>query len=89
MASTKGKAKAAGTLMGIGGAMLLTFYEGVEIYTGSAKVNLLHHRQSRAASSHGHGRVLGFFMALLNCLSYSSWLIVQVIFNTKIYIINK
>ncbi|KAB5573601.1 hypothetical protein DKX38_000795 [Salix brachista] len=77
LASTKGKAKAAGTLMGIGGAMLLTFYEGVEIYTGSAKVNLLHHRQSHAASSHGHGRVLGFFMALLNCLSYSSWLIVQ------------
>ncbi|KAJ6946322.1 hypothetical protein NC651_001155 [Populus alba x Populus x berolinensis] len=78
LASTKGKAKAIGTLMGIGGAMLLTFYKGVEISNGSAKVNLLHHRQySHAASSHGHGRLLGFFMALLNCLSYSSWLIVQ------------
>ncbi|KAF9689373.1 hypothetical protein SADUNF_Sadunf01G0085600 [Salix dunnii] len=80
LGSTKGKAKATGTLMGIGGAMLLTFYEGVEIYNGSAKVNLLPRRQSQlshAASSHGDGRILGFFMALLNCLSYSSWLILQ------------
>ncbi|KAJ7010720.1 WAT1-related protein At1g25270 [Populus alba] len=76
LASTKGKAKAIGTLMGIGGAMLLTFYKGVEISNGSAKVNLLHHRQYSHA--HGHGRdLLGFFMALLNCLSYSLWLIVQ------------
>ncbi|KAA8536508.1 hypothetical protein F0562_028986 [Nyssa sinensis] len=38
-----GKAKVMGTLMGIGGAMLLTFYKGVEINIWSTHLDLLHH----------------------------------------------
>ncbi|CAK7335464.1 unnamed protein product [Dovyalis caffra] len=77
LASPKGKAKVIGTLMGIGGAMLLTFYKGVEVNIWSTNVNLLQHGQSHLASSHDHRRGLGFFMALCNCLSYASWLIIQ------------
>ncbi|RVW85683.1 WAT1-related protein [Vitis vinifera] len=38
-----GKAKLMGTIMSLGGAMILTFYKGVEIKLWSTNINLLHH----------------------------------------------
>ncbi|KAL5857295.1 hypothetical protein ACOSQ3_004753 [Xanthoceras sorbifolium] len=77
-----GKAKVIGTLMGIGGAMLLTFFKGVEINFFSTHLDLLHHNQlhsghvpsSRASSSE---HLLGLLLALGSCFSYAFWLIVQ------------
>ena len=37
-----GKAKVAGTFLSIGGAMILTFYKGVEFDFLSTKIDLLH-----------------------------------------------
>ncbi|KAI6678637.1 hypothetical protein NL676_039433 [Syzygium grande] len=48
-----GKAKVAGTLMGIGGAMLLTFYKGVEVNLWSTHVNLLRHVASTQQGQEG------------------------------------
>ncbi|KAL5787655.1 hypothetical protein ACOSP7_004604 [Xanthoceras sorbifolium] len=77
-----GKAKVIGTLMGIGGAMLLTFFKGVEINFFSTHLDLLHHNQlhsghvpSSHASSSEH--LLGLLLALGSCFSYAFWLIVQ------------
>ncbi|KAB2628488.1 WAT1-related protein [Pyrus ussuriensis x Pyrus communis] len=54
--SLTGKAKVVGTLMGIGGAMLLAFYEGVEIKIWSTHVDLLRtsHRQHSHLASLSH-----------------------------------
>ncbi|XP_058777158.1 WAT1-related protein At1g25270-like [Vicia villosa] len=70
-----GKAKVVGTIMGISGAMVLTFYKSVEIHLWSTHVNLLkHHPQSQNVSSNN---IWGSSLALGTCLSYSIWLIIQ------------
>ncbi|KAJ9160031.1 hypothetical protein P3X46_025472 [Hevea brasiliensis] len=75
-----GKAKVLGTVMGIGGAMLLTFYRGPEINVWKTHINLLKRYQSHeshlGSSSHGN-RALGSLLSLGNCFSYASWLIIQ------------
>ncbi|XP_043814247.1 WAT1-related protein At1g25270 isoform X2 [Manihot esculenta] len=74
-----GKAKVVGTLMGIGGAMLLTFYKGREIHIWSTHINLM-----KLVTPHGGHvtasdgtRVLGCIFAMGNCISFSLWLIIQ------------
>ncbi|KAG2694692.1 hypothetical protein I3760_08G156500 [Carya illinoinensis] len=84
LGTTAGKAKVLGTLMGIGGAMLLTFYKGPEINIWLTNVNLLRHDSSQH-QSRGHdsttlepeNRLLGCILALGSCLSYATWLIIQ------------
>ncbi|CAI9114838.1 OLC1v1015647C1 [Oldenlandia corymbosa var. corymbosa] len=77
-----GKAKILGTIMGIGGAMLFTFYEGPDITFWDTKLNLLqitsrHHSTLKSGGSVRHNLVLGVILALLSCVSYSLWLITQ------------
>ncbi|XP_044462788.1 WAT1-related protein At1g25270-like [Mangifera indica] len=75
-----GKAKVLGTLLGISGAMLLTFYKGKEINIFSTNVNILHYDgNSHLTSLHAepHKRLIGFLLAIASCLSYASWLIIQ------------
>ncbi|KAG6701312.1 hypothetical protein I3842_08G159000, partial [Carya illinoinensis] len=86
LGTTAGKAKVLGTLIGLGGAMLLTFYKGPEINIWLTNVNLLRHDNSQH-QSRGHdsttlepeNRLLGCILALGSCLSYATWLIIQVI----------
>ncbi|KAG8645137.1 WAT1-related protein At1g25270 [Manihot esculenta] len=74
-----GKAKVLGTVMGISGAMLLTFYKGPEINVWKTNINLLKHHQSHqthlASSSSSH--ILGCLLASGNSIGYALWLIVQ------------
>lgn len=77
--SPPGIAKVLGTLTGIGGAMLLTFYKGPELPTWDTGVNLLeltatHHHGP--ASTH-HNSILGVILSLGSCVTYALWLIVQ------------
>ncbi|KAK7302478.1 hypothetical protein RJT34_13368 [Clitoria ternatea] len=73
-----GKAKIMGTLIGIGGAMVLTFVKGVEIDIGSFHVNLLHPRNGAHASTGGLGKAIwGVLCALLSGIFYALWLIIQ------------
>ncbi|XP_057990634.1 WAT1-related protein At1g25270-like [Hevea brasiliensis] len=67
-----GKAKLVGTVMGIGGAMLFTFYKGSEINIWRTQIDLLKHYHS----SHGHP-ALGCLLAMGTCFSNASWLIIQ------------
>lgn len=93
LGSVGGKAKFLGTLIGIGGAMVFTFYKGIDINIWSTNVNLLqmHHHQQPAGglgpgpgpasgpSQHDTGKfILGAFLGLLSCISMSLWLITQV-----------
>ncbi|CAB4267554.1 unnamed protein product [Prunus armeniaca] len=81
--SIAGKAKVLGTLMGIGGAMVLTFYKGVEINIWSTHVDLLHSSQQQnnhlAASAHADSgnRLLGCLLSLGSCFGFALWLIIQ------------
>ncbi|KAJ1404080.1 EamA domain [Sesbania bispinosa] len=72
--TTTGKAKVLGTLMGIGGAMMLTFYKSIEVPIWPTLVNLMKHAQPAEVSS---THIWGTSLAMGTCLSYSIWLIVQ------------
>ncbi|CAL9184427.1 unnamed protein product [Musa hybrid cultivar] len=77
-----GRAKVLGTLLGLGGAMLLTFYKGAGIELWSTNINLSEqqdHGGHHLAVPHSESgnRVMGSFLAVASCLCYALWLIIQ------------
>ncbi|KAK8582606.1 hypothetical protein V6N13_069380 [Hibiscus sabdariffa] len=73
-----GKAKVLGTVIGIGGAMLLTFYKGLQIKI-STNIDLLPHghhgfNSSNAAPNH---HLVGALLAFACCICYALWLNIQ------------
>ncbi|KAE9591871.1 hypothetical protein Lal_00039081 [Lupinus albus] len=75
-----GRAKMTGTIIGIGGAMILTFIKGVQINIFSFHINLFNHKNSNVVhpqvSSHGMF-ILGAFSSFASNISYALWLIIQ------------
>ncbi|GMI70562.1 Usually multiple acids move in and out Transporters 24 [Hibiscus trionum] len=73
-----GKAKVLGTVIGIGGAMLLTFYKGLEINIATHLDLLPHGRHgfnsSNAAPTH---QLVGALLAFACCICYALWLNIQ------------
>ncbi|XP_039686136.1 WAT1-related protein At1g68170 isoform X2 [Medicago truncatula] len=83
-----GKAKIVGTIIGIGGAMILTFIKGVEIKMGSFHLNLLHHQNDVGSHSHATtistgNTILGSLYAMVSAISYALWLIIQAKMNER------
>lgn len=73
-----GKAKVVGTLIGIAGAMVLTFVKGTEIKLWSTHFHLLKHGQDyQNHTNNRHAQVLGALLSVASCFSYAAWLIVQ------------
>ncbi|KAK7847504.1 wat1-related protein [Quercus suber] len=73
-----GMTRIAGTVVGIGGAMLFTLYRGVKIDLWSTHVDLLHCQEHVAPSHPGSSRhVIGALFCLASSLSYALWLIIQ------------
>ncbi|MED6198370.1 hypothetical protein PIB30_065712 [Stylosanthes scabra] len=79
LTSAAGKAKVIGTIVGIGGAMLMTFYEGVQVKMLSFHINLFnnHHGSGAHGGSGGSLFLLGALSSLLSNASYALWLIIQ------------
>ncbi|XP_016462713.1 WAT1-related protein At1g68170-like [Nicotiana tabacum] len=74
-----GKAKLLGTLLGIGGALVLNLYNGMKIPFWSANIHLLNTANASATSKQQttYNNVWGSTLAFLSCASYASWLIFQ------------
>ncbi|KAK1299823.1 WAT1-related protein [Acorus calamus] len=81
-----------GTLIGVGGAMLLTFYKGIEINPWKTSLDLLHqhdhHHHHDVYNNIGNHRAsgnhaLGSLLAVASCFSYAIWLIIQAKMITK------
>ncbi|KAL8540651.1 hypothetical protein ACS0TY_002044 [Phlomoides rotata] len=82
--SLAGKAKVFGTLLGIAGAMLLTFYKGPQMTPWKTNINLLqttlsqhHHHLNKGQTPNSHNLVLGALLGIASCACYSLWLIIQ------------
>ncbi|XP_020234532.1 WAT1-related protein At1g68170 [Cajanus cajan] len=71
-----GMAKLVGTLTGIAGAMILTFYKGRRLCLWSTYIDLSHHATSPPTAPTG-SLLWGCILAFAATLSYSLWLIVQ------------
>ncbi|CAN4081118.1 unnamed protein product [Withania somnifera] len=74
-----GKAKLLGTLLGIGGALVLNLYKGMKITLPSMDIHLLHTANATATTAQrtAHSDIWGSLLAFLSCASYASWLIFQ------------
>ncbi|KAK7246803.1 hypothetical protein RIF29_41673 [Crotalaria pallida] len=75
-----GRAKIIGTIIGIGGAMILTFVKGVEVNVLSFHVNLFNHKNGHVVHPQGSSRgmfILGAFSSFASIVSYAMWLIIQ------------
>ncbi|KAH7565994.1 hypothetical protein JRO89_XS08G0055000 [Xanthoceras sorbifolium] len=74
-------AKVVGTLVSLGGVMILIFYKGIEINIWSTKINLLKHKTNdHNTASHHHqlsGQLLGSLLAVVGGLSYAIWFVLQ------------
>ncbi|XP_052729449.1 WAT1-related protein At1g68170 isoform X1 [Vigna angularis] len=71
-----GMAKLVGTLTGIGGAMIITFYKGRKLCLWSSHIGFLHHAPSPDGAPTG-SLLWGCILAFGAALSYSVWLIIQ------------
>uniref|UniRef100_A0A7N0TWM9 WAT1-related protein n=2 Tax=Kalanchoe fedtschenkoi TaxID=63787 RepID=A0A7N0TWM9_KALFE len=79
LGSMGGKAKVAGTAVGICGAMVLTFYKGVEVNPWSTHIDLMDGTRSGRGDASGlrHDQALGALLAIGCCFAFAAWLIVQ------------
>ena len=74
-----GKAKVMGTIIGIGGSMLLTYFKGQEINVKSFGTNLLQKNEQVVALHTDSGKkFLGVLCGFGSCFSFALWLIIQV-----------
>nr|ACG34629.1 mtN21 nodulin protein-like [Zea mays] len=77
--SLSSQAKVAGTLLGVGGAMLLTFYKGVDITPWHSNLNLVatltqhHHHTTTTTTNYAMGSLL----CVCSCFFYALWIVVQ------------
>nr|KJB40436.1 hypothetical protein B456_007G063300 [Gossypium raimondii] len=80
MKTLAGQAKLWGTLLSIGGAMILTFYKGKELNLWSTNINVVkhggHHHTSTKHAAVGD-QVLGSLLALASCLAFAIWYIIH------------
>ncbi|CAN6347108.1 unnamed protein product [Urochloa humidicola] len=82
-----GQAKVAGTFLGVGGAMLLTFYKGADITPWNSHINLAATLAQRAAAASGSPHpataesrpnfAMGSLLCISSCFLYALWLIIQ------------
>ena len=78
--AASGQAKVAGTLLGVAGAMLLTFYKGADITPWHSHVNLVAgavHHHPPADDDQAANRVMGSLLCISSCVFYALWLILQ------------
>ncbi|CAN6299932.1 unnamed protein product [Urochloa humidicola] len=78
--TSSGQAKVAGTFLGIGGAMLLTFYKGVDVTPWHNHINLI---ANNGAGSGGGSHpaatnyAMGSLLCITSCFFYALWIIIQ------------
>nr|KYP42106.1 Auxin-induced protein 5NG4 [Cajanus cajan] len=84
----EGRAKVIGTIIGISGAMVMTFFRGIEINIWSSKINLMHPHQNQnghVALHHAdfRSKLLGISCAIGSSCFFSSWFIIQAKMNAE------
>ncbi|XP_015691838.1 WAT1-related protein At1g09380-like [Oryza brachyantha] len=73
-----GQAKLLGTLIGMGGAMLLTFYKGPAIMLGLPRLKLAHITENHQSHPISTGnQIIGSFLGIISCFTYATWLVIQ------------
>uniref|UniRef100_A0A7N0TWT7 EamA domain-containing protein n=1 Tax=Kalanchoe fedtschenkoi TaxID=63787 RepID=A0A7N0TWT7_KALFE len=78
LTTMSGKVKVVGTVLGIIGAMTLTFYKGVEFDIWKTRIDLMKIvGRGGGSSAHLSNHLLGVVLGALSWVSYGLWLIIQ------------
>lgn len=72
-----GKAKVFGTFICVGGAMLLSFYNGPLLHVPKSDIHWEFVQETSEGNSVHKSSFLGPLLVIAGCVSYSVWLIVQ------------
>ena len=80
-----GKAKVMGTLVGTGGAMVLTFYKGAKINIWPTYINVMKNMKLHGGhdASSNSNQILGGLFGVANCFSMSLWFTIQAKMNAN------
>lgn len=81
------QAKLTGTIVCVGGAMLLSFYNGPRIGIPDSSIHWGYAQrmsQQSAANNNSH-LIFGSFIVILSAVAYSLWVIIQVSLNSLIF----
>lgn len=79
--SLAGQAKVAGTVLCVGGSMLMTFYKGSLIKLWPSHIHWRYAENATAAAAAGGGggnMALGAVLVIASCFTWSIWFIIQV-----------
>ncbi|GKV43582.1 hypothetical protein SLEP1_g50855 [Rubroshorea leprosula] len=77
MKTAAGKAKVIGTMVCVGGSMLVSFYHGHTIDITESSIHWIY-AKNMAASSSGNGTsFLDTFLVIVSCVAWAIWLIIQ------------
>ncbi|XP_073042077.1 WAT1-related protein At1g68170-like [Primulina eburnea] len=72
-----GKAKVVGSTLSIAGAMVLSFYKGINVTLWSTHVDLLETASAATDQRQHQSPLLGSLLAVSSCFSYAAWYIIQ------------
>ncbi|KAK6922862.1 hypothetical protein RJ641_011166, partial [Dillenia turbinata] len=72
-----GKAKVLGTLVSLGGAMLLSFYKGLKFDFWSVNVHILKCHDVAKSQGMPNNQVLGLLLGIISCIFYAAWFLLQ------------
>ncbi|XP_047147631.1 WAT1-related protein At1g25270-like [Vigna umbellata] len=76
--TTAGKAKVMGTIIGVNGTMMLSFFKGVEINIWkNIHINLMHKKDNNEIRASDGKEWIGVLSGIGCCFSFSVWLIIQ------------
>ncbi|XP_068660530.1 WAT1-related protein At1g09380 [Aristolochia californica] len=76
--TVEGQAKVWGTVLCVGGAMLMTFYKGKLINTWESSIHWSYAESlTKEVSGNEHHYVLGSMLVVVSCLCWAIWFIVQ------------
>lgn len=86
--SKAGQAKIVGTILCVGGALLLSFYEGSTVNIGQSSIHWKYAEKTGTKTSiNAHLNLIsGPFLLILSAVSWAVWLIIQVT-HTHVYTI--
>lgn len=77
--SMAGQAKIFGTIICVGGAILLSFYHGQIVDIGESRIHWKYAEKTRTKGAIGHvNLVLGPLLVILSSVSWAVWFIIQV-----------
>lgn len=89
MRKAAGWAKMIGTIVGIGGAMMMTFVKGPRVHIFHPHLNPRHHSYHAHVAAHNNitRQAWGVVCAIGSCFAHAFWLIIQVSSLYKLYYI--